>query len=141
MSIFLSICFFVFLILATTSLSRIQPGFSLFSGQNSDMLISTLIKHLDHKNIGKQLIIQINIINVARHLMQQAKFQASLSILASINDLIRHLRKCLQYSIESSNMGDDDGEKWNSVLHFALEECLIQLANKVLSASNFIDEF
>ncbi|KAJ8467429.1 hypothetical protein OPV22_029981 [Ensete ventricosum] len=101
------------------------------AGQYSDMLISTLIKHLDHKNIGKELIIQINIINVARHLMQQAKFQASLSILTSISDLIRHLRKCLQYSIESSNMGDDDGEKWNSVLHFALEECLIQLANKV----------
>ncbi|XP_064934567.1 protein SEMI-ROLLED LEAF 2 isoform X1 [Musa acuminata AAA Group] len=109
------------------------------AGQNSDMLISTLIKHLDHKNIGKQLIIQINIINVARHLMQQAKFQASLSILASINDLIRHLRKCLQYSIESSNMGDDDGEKWNSVLHFALEECLIQLANKVGDTGPIID--
>ncbi|URE22565.1 hypothetical protein MUK42_17745 [Musa troglodytarum] len=68
-----------------------------------------------------------------------AKFQASLSILTSISDLIRHLRKCLQYSIESSNMGDDDGEKWNSVLHFALEECLIQLANKVGDTGPIID--
>lgn len=104
------------------------------------MLISTLIKHLDHKNVGKELVMQVNIINVATHLTQQAKFQASLSILTSISDLIRHLRKCLQCSIEASNLGDDV-ERWNSVLHFALEECLIQLANKVLSASNFIYEF
>ncbi|URD74559.1 hypothetical protein MUK42_09585 [Musa troglodytarum] len=55
------------------------------TGQNSDLLISTLIKHIDHKSISKQLITQ----------------------------------------------GDLDVEKWNSVLHFSLEECLVQLANKV----------
>lgn len=113
----------------------------LFSGQNSDLLISTLIKHIDHKSISKQLITQVNIINVARHLTQQAKFQCSLSIMTSISELMRHLRKCLQCSMEVSNQGDLDVEKWNSVLHFSLEECLVQLANKVLSSSKFIDEF
>ncbi|XP_009393518.2 protein SEMI-ROLLED LEAF 2 [Musa acuminata AAA Group] len=101
------------------------------TGQNSDLLISTLIKHIDHKSISKQLITQVNIINVARHLTQQAKFQGSLSIMTSISELMRHLRKCLQCSMEVSNQGDLDVEKWNSVLHFSLEECLVQLANKV----------
>lgn len=78
-----------------------------------------------------------NIINVATHLILHAKFQASLSIITSISDLIRHLRKCFQCSIEASNLSDMDIEKWNSVLHFAVEECLIKLANKVLSVSNY----
>ncbi|XP_042379653.1 protein SEMI-ROLLED LEAF 2-like isoform X2 [Zingiber officinale] len=109
------------------------------SGQNNDMLISTLIKHLDHKNIGKQIIMQVNIVNVAAHLTSQAKLQASLSVITSISDLIRHLRKCLQFSIEASSLGDEDAERWNSVLHFAMEECIGKLANKVGDVGPVID--
>ncbi|XP_042468341.1 protein SEMI-ROLLED LEAF 2-like [Zingiber officinale] len=109
------------------------------SGQNNDMLISTLIKHLDHKNTGKQLIMQVNIVNVAAHLTLQAKLQASLSVITSISDLIRHLRKCLQFSIEASNMDDEDSERWNSVLHFAVENCIRKLVNKVGDVGPIID--
>ncbi|WOL03662.1 hypothetical protein Cni_G12382 [Canna indica] len=109
------------------------------SGQSSELLISILIKHLDHKNVGKQLIMQANIINVATHLTLEAKFQASLSIITCIRDLIRHLRKCLQCSIETSNLRDEEVERWNSVLHFSVEKCLIQLANKVGDVGPIID--
>ncbi|KAG6517339.1 hypothetical protein ZIOFF_020724 [Zingiber officinale] len=109
------------------------------SGQNNDMLISTLIKHLDHKNTGKQLIMQVNIVNVAAHLTLQAKLQASLSVITSISDLTRHLRKCLQFSIEASNMDDEDSERWNSVLHFAVENCIRKLVNKVGDVGPIID--
>ncbi|XP_074557637.1 protein SEMI-ROLLED LEAF 2-like isoform X2 [Curcuma longa] len=109
------------------------------SGQNNDMLISTLIKHLDHKNTGKQIIMQVNIVNVAAHLTLQAKLQASLSVITSISDLTRHMRKCLQFSIEASNLGDEDSERWNSVLHFAVEDCIRKLANKVGDVGPIID--
>lgn len=74
---------------------------------------------------------QINIVNVVTHLAQHAKLQASGAIITAISDLMRHLRKCMQCSIEASNLGDDVND-WNSILHFALEECLVQLTNKVI---------
>jgi len=89
-----------------------------------------MIKHLDHKNIAKQPDMQIDIIHVATRLARHAKLQASLAIVTAINDLMRHLRKCLQCSIEASSPGNDIN-KWNSALHSAIEECLLELANKV----------
>ncbi|XP_010907682.2 protein SEMI-ROLLED LEAF 2 isoform X2 [Elaeis guineensis] len=108
------------------------------SGQNSHLLLSIIIKHLDHKNVAKQPLMQINIVNVVTHLAQHAKPQASGAIITAISDLMRHLRKCMQCSIEASNLGDDVNE-WNSILHFALEECLVQLTDKVGDVGPILD--
>lgn len=108
------------------------------SGQNSHLLLSIIIKHLDHKNVAKQTHMQINIVNVAAHLARHAKSQASVAIISAISDLLRHLRKCMQCAIEAYNLGDDVN-KWNSILHFALEECLVQLTNKVEDVGPILD--
>ncbi|XP_072964506.1 protein SEMI-ROLLED LEAF 2 isoform X2 [Typha angustifolia] len=100
------------------------------SGQNSHLLLSTTIKHLDHKNITKQPIMQINIVKVATQLARQTKPQASVSITNAISDLIRHLRKCMQCSVDASKIGADSSKR-NSALHSALEELLVQLTEKV----------
>ncbi|XP_020236010.1 protein EFR3 homolog cmp44E isoform X2 [Cajanus cajan] len=108
------------------------------SGDNSCLLLSNLIKHLDHKNVAKQPILQINIINTTTKLAQNVKQQASVAILGAISDLIKHLRKCLQNSAEASSIGND-GSKLNTELQFALEMCILHLSNKVGDIGPILD--
>jgi hypothetical protein len=99
-------------------------------GDNSHLLLSILVKHLDHKNVVKQPLVQINIVNATTQLAKNAKQQASVAIIGAISDLIKHLRKCLQNLAEASSPRDAT-DKWNTDLHSALEECISQLSIKV----------
>ncbi|KAG4979616.1 hypothetical protein JHK82_032869 [Glycine max] len=108
------------------------------SGDNSCLLLSILVKHLDHKNVAKQPILQINIINTTTKLAQNVKQQASVAILGAISDLIKHLRKCLQNSAEASSIGND-GLKLNTELQFALEMCILHFSNKVGDVGPILD--
>ncbi|KAF8402310.1 hypothetical protein HHK36_013264 [Tetracentron sinense] len=108
------------------------------SGQNTHLLLSILVKHLDHKNVIKQPRLQVDIVNVTTQLAQSAKLQASVAIIGAITDLIKHLRKCMQFSAEASRPGGDTN-KWNTALHSALEECLSQLSIKVGDVGPILD--
>ncbi|XP_077226830.1 ARM repeat superfamily protein [Tasmannia lanceolata] len=108
------------------------------SGENTHLLLSILVKHLDHKNVINHASMQIDIVNIAAHLAQNSRLKASVAIIAAISDLIRHLRKCMQFSIETSNM-ENDTHKWNSALHCALEKCLVQLSEKVGDVGPILD--
>lgn len=90
---------------------------------------SSLIKHLDHKNVMKQQGVQVNMVNVATCLALHAKQQASGAMTAVIADLIKHLRKCLQNAAESDLSADVS--KQNSDLQQALDKCISELSNKV----------
>lgn len=89
-----------------------------------------MVKHLDHKNVAKQIDLQVNIVKVVTLIAQQAQLQASVSIVTIIGDLMRHLRKCLQSAIEAFNIGREIS-KWNSIFHASLEVCLMELTQKV----------
>lgn len=107
-------------------------NFFFFSipGDNSHLLLSILIKHLDHKNVVKQPLVQINIVNVTTQLAKKARQQASVAIVGAIADLIKHLRKSLQNLAEVSSRRDGT-DKWFTDLRMALEECISQLSLKV----------
>ncbi|KAF2558310.1 hypothetical protein F2Q68_00012967 [Brassica cretica] len=107
------------------------------SGENCHVLVSSLIKHLDHKNVMKQQGVQVNMVNVATCLVLHAKQQASGALTAVIADLIKHLRKCLQNAAESDLSAD--GTKQNSELQRALENCIAELSNKVGDAGPILD--
>lgn len=47
------------------------------------------------------------------------------------------MRKCMRSAIEASNAHADD-DKWYSSLYVALEECLVQLTEKVIILFWFI---
>ncbi|XP_062173237.1 protein SEMI-ROLLED LEAF 2 isoform X3 [Alnus glutinosa] len=113
---------------------------SLFeeSGDNSHLLLSILVKHLDHKNVVKQPLVQINIVNVTTELAKNAKQQASVAIIGAISDLIKHLRKCLQNLAEASSPRDAT-DKWNTELHSALEKCISLLSIKVGDMGPILD--
>ncbi|KAL5152380.1 Protein EFR3 B [Glycine soja] len=106
------------------------------SGDNSHLLLSILVKHLDHKNVAKKLILQIDIINTTTQLAQNVKQQASVAIIGAISDLIKHLRKCLQNLAEASSNGND-AYKLNAELQSALEMCILQLSNKAFPDALF----
>lgn len=109
----------------------------ILPGQHGHLLLSFTIKHIDHKSIAKNSVKQINIVKVASHLARHAKLKASVTIASAISDLIKHLRKCMHFAIEASNAHADD-DKWHSALYVALEECLVQLTEKVIILLWFI---
>ncbi|RVW28586.1 hypothetical protein CK203_094814 [Vitis vinifera] len=108
------------------------------SGDNSHLLLSILVKHLDHKNVVKQPHIQTDIVNVTTQLAQNAKQQTSLAMVGAITDLMKHLRKCMQYSAEASSSTDVTDQS-NLALQSALEICISQLSNKVGDVGPILD--
>ncbi|PIA29757.1 hypothetical protein AQUCO_05800089v1 [Aquilegia coerulea] len=108
------------------------------SGQNSHLLLSILVKHLDHKNIIKKPSTQVAIVSVITYLAQRVNLQASVAITGAIVDLMKQLRKCMQCTMEASNEQNETNE-WNAALHSALEACLAQLSNKVGDVGPILD--
>lgn len=99
-------------------------------GGNSHLFLSILVKHLEHKNVGKQHSMQIDIVNLATQIAENVKPQSSVAIIGALADLIKHLRKCIQHSIEASNP-ENGSNICNSDLQFALENCISKLSHKV----------
>ncbi|CAI9777038.1 unnamed protein product [Fraxinus pennsylvanica] len=108
------------------------------SGDKSHLLLSILVKHLGHKNVVKQLDMQVNIVNIAAQLARNANLKSSVSITGAITDLIKLLRKCIQCSAEASSP-KDGLDKWNPNLQSALGNCIGQLSDKVADVGPILD--
>ncbi|KAL8098183.1 hypothetical protein AgCh_031087 [Apium graveolens] len=108
------------------------------SGGNSHLFLSILVKHLEHKNVGKQHNMQIDIVNIATQIAENVKPQSSVAIIGALADLMKHLRKCIQHSVEASNP-EDGSNKCNSDLQFALENCILKLSHKVGDVGPVLD--
>ncbi|EHA8590069.1 Protein EFR3 B [Cocos nucifera] len=100
------------------------------AGQNTHLLISILIKHLEHKAVLKQPDLQLNIVEVTASLAEQSKAQASVSIIGAISDLVRHLRKTMHCTLGSQELGNDI-IRWNNKFQTAVDECIVQLSKKL----------
>ncbi|KAK1267713.1 hypothetical protein QJS04_geneDACA015603 [Acorus gramineus] len=107
-------------------------------GQNTHLLLSILIKHLDHKAVIKQPDMQLDIVEVTTCLAQKSEVQSSVAIIGAISDLMRHLRKSLHCSLDNANL-DDDIIKWNNKFQVAVDDCLVQLSKKVGDAGPVLD--
>ncbi|KAE8723334.1 protein OBERON 4-like [Hibiscus syriacus] len=107
-------------------------------GENTHFLLSILIKHLDHKNVLKKPSMQLHIVHVATSLAQQTKVQPSVAIIGALTDITRHLRKSIHCSLDDSNLGAEVIE-YNQNFRAAVDECLVQLSNKVGDAGPVLD--
>ncbi|CAI9117370.1 OLC1v1018750C1 [Oldenlandia corymbosa var. corymbosa] len=108
------------------------------SGESSHLLLSILVKHLDHKNVAKQYDMQIHIIDVTTQLGKNAKQQASVALVGALSDLLKHLRKCILNSFGYSSP-KEASHKCIEDLQVALEKCISQLANKVGDIGPILD--
>ncbi|XP_068648184.1 protein SEMI-ROLLED LEAF 2-like [Aristolochia californica] len=108
------------------------------SGQHTNLLLSILVKHLDHKTVVKQPEMQLSIVEVTTILSQHSKVQSSVAIIGAVTDLMRHLRRSIHLSLDDANLGTDI-IKWNIKFRTAVDECLVQVANKVGDAGPVLD--
>jgi len=104
--------------------------FSVLSGQDTNLLLSILIKHLDHKPVIKQPDMQLNIIEVTTYLAEQSKSEASFAVIGAITDLVWLLRRSMQCTLGNTDLGNDT-IKWNNNFTAAVDQCLVQLSKKV----------
>ncbi|KAI4386518.1 hypothetical protein MLD38_004446 [Melastoma candidum] len=108
------------------------------SGQSTHFLLSALIKHLDHKNVLKDPRMQIDIVEVTTSLAQHAQVESSVAIIGAVSDVMRHLRKSMQCSLDDANLGAD-AIKLNRKFQDVVDECLVQLSLKVGDAGPILD--
>lgn len=99
-------------------------------GQNTHFLLSILIKHLDHKSVLKHPNMQLGIVEVTTCLSHLSKDQPSFATTSAISDLIKHLRKMMQYSLNDETL-EDETIHWNNIYQSAVDNCLVQLSSKV----------
>ncbi|KAE9620179.1 hypothetical protein Lalb_Chr01g0000401 [Lupinus albus] len=108
------------------------------SGQNTHLLLSILVKHLDHKNVLKNPNMQLDIVGVITNLAQQTRVQQSVAITGALSDMMRHLRKSIHCSLDDSNLGDEVIQ-WNQKYRQEVDECLVQLTIKIADAGPVLD--
>lgn len=109
---------------------KVFTHFSLVSaGQNIDLMISILVKHLEHKSVLKQPEMQLSVVEVIASLAEQSRAEASAATIGAISDLIRHMKKTLHVALGSRDL---EVIKWNDKLRNAVDECILQLSKKVL---------
>ncbi|KAG6769203.1 hypothetical protein POTOM_024820 [Populus tomentosa] len=106
------------------------------SGQNTHVLLSILIKHLDHKNVLKEPSMQLDIVEVTTALAGHAKVDPSLAIIGAVSDVMRHLRKSIHCSLDDANLGAEI-KNWNKNFREVVDKCLIELAYKLSITSEF----
>ncbi|KAI3723549.1 hypothetical protein L2E82_35202 [Cichorium intybus] len=106
------------------------------SDDRSHLLLAILVKHIDHKDVMKQPILQLHIVNVATQLSKYIKqHQGLVSIVGAIADLIKHLRKCLHRLSKSGQASDS----FYIDLQCALENCISTLSCKVGDVGPILD--
>ncbi|KAK1366205.1 putative transmembrane protein cmp44E [Heracleum sosnowskyi] len=108
------------------------------SGHNTHLILSILVKHLDNKNVQKQPDMQLDIVKVTNSLTVITKVQPTVAILSAVGDIIRHLRKSIQLSVDSTN-SDANVLKWNRSFGEAVDKCLVELSLKVGDAGPVYD--
>ncbi|XP_051195143.1 protein SEMI-ROLLED LEAF 2 isoform X2 [Lolium perenne] len=106
------------------------------SGQNMNLMISILVKHLEHKSVSKQPEVQLSIVEVIASLAEQSRAQASAAMIGAISDLVRHMKKTLQVAVGSREL---ELVKWNDKLRKAVDDCIVQLSKKVGDAGPVLD--
>ncbi|KAJ3695782.1 hypothetical protein LUZ60_001159 [Juncus effusus] len=107
------------------------------SGENAHLLVSMLIKHMEHRTVIKQPDMQLDIIEVTTCLASQSRCQNSMGIIGAIVDLVKHLRKSMQLPSESGL--NEDEIKRNNRYRKVVDECLVQLSKKVGDAGPVLD--
>jgi hypothetical protein len=97
-------------------------------GQNMHLMLSLLIKHIEHKTMLKQPDMQLSIVEVAATLAEQSSAIASPATIGAISDLVRHLKRTFHITLGSKDM---ELVKWNEKFRKGIDECLVQLSKKV----------
>ncbi|RYR12273.1 hypothetical protein Ahy_B04g069807 isoform A [Arachis hypogaea] len=106
-----------------------------FAG-NQQLILASVIRHLDHKNVLHDPHLKASIIQVATSLAVQIRIGRGLVEFGFVDDLCRHLRKSLQA------FGEFVGEQElnsNILLQISIEECLLKFFKRVSDVRPLLD--
>jgi len=106
------------------------------TGQNMHLMLSLLIKHIEHKAVVKQPDMQLSLVEVATTLAEQSSAMASAATIGAISDLVRHLKRTFHITLGSKDL---ELVQWNEKFRKAIDECLVQLSKKVTDAGPVLD--
>ncbi|CAM8888674.1 unnamed protein product [Rhodiola kirilowii] len=96
---------------------------------NQVFILAAVVRHLDHKNVAHDPKIKSLVIQVAIALVRLIRSEGgALYEIGYINDLCRHLRKCLQATIKSS---EDQEISSNISLQNSIEDFLLEVAKGI----------
>lgn len=94
------------------------------------MILTTVIRHLDHKNVLHDPQTKSDIIQTATSLARQLRSRGFAAELAVAGDLCKHLRKTL----EAVELGSVEELNLNESLQNFLEDCLMEVVRGVCPA-------
>ncbi|XP_015874915.3 protein SEMI-ROLLED LEAF 2 isoform X2 [Ziziphus jujuba] len=101
------------------------------SSGNQQLILTYVIRHLDHKNVSHDPQLKSYVILVATALARQIRSGAMLAEIGFVSDLCRHLRKSLQATVES--VGEQESNL-NVTLQTSIEDCLLEIAKRIGNA-------
>jgi flagellar motor component MotA len=111
-----------YIMICTTTLWSCLTG-------NEQLILTTIIRHLDHKNVLHDPQTKSDIIQTATSLARQLRSRGFAVELVVAGDLCKHLRKTLE-AVESGNVED---QNLNEPLQIVLEDCLMEVVRGVCS--------
>ncbi|XP_054802794.1 protein SEMI-ROLLED LEAF 2 isoform X2 [Prosopis cineraria] len=106
------------------------------NSDNQLLILASVIRHLDHKNVMHDPRLKTSVIQVARGLAMQIRSGRGLVEVGFVGDLCRHLRKSLQASSES--VGEQE-LNLNIMLQNSIEECLLEIAKAIVDVRPLFD--
>lgn len=106
---------------------------------NQEVILSSVIHHLDHKSISHDPQIKSNVIQVAASLTRQIRSGAVISNVGFVSDLCRHLRKSFQLTISTIGSVREEELNLNISLQNAIKICLMETAMGIADPRQLCD--
>nr|GLL37390.1 protein EFR3 homolog B [Ipomoea trifida] len=105
------------------------------SSGNHQLILTGVVRHLDHKNVACDSQIKSFVIQTATALARQIRLGGGFSDIGFVSDLCRHLRKSLQATVDLA------GEEinLNLTLQTSIQECLLETAKGIFDARPLFD--
>jgi ribosome-associated translation inhibitor RaiA len=102
----------------------------LICAGNEQLFLPMLVRHLDHKVVAEKASTKANIVVIITNLARISKAKPTVAIIGAMSDLLKHLRKSIQFTVELSSFTWHLAEDHRN-LQKALDECLTELVKRV----------
>ncbi|KAL2608505.1 hypothetical protein R1flu_027078 [Riccia fluitans] len=116
-----------------------EMQFFMIKSGNEKLFLPVLVRHLDHKAVVDQPALKANVVEVIGTLRRQSKAKATVADVASMSDLLKHLRKSLLFSRDASSFSHRHVLDDHKALQLALEDALTEFAKKIVDAGPVLD--
>ncbi|WCJ43055.1 Protein SEMI-ROLLED LEAF 2 [Euphorbia peplus] len=103
---------------------------------HQQLVLSAVVRHLDHKNVIHDPRVKSYVIIVATALARQIRSETVLTEIGYVSDLCWHLRKSLQATVESAG---EQESNLNILLQNTIEDCLLEIARGIGDAQPLFD--